>query len=64
MIKCIQFEYNNNWAAAGFTLENIFNKLTSIGFRFNRLTIWGQFPVRKFGQSLENYKHCNYIVIS
>jgi FkbM family methyltransferase len=63
IIKCIQFEYNNNWAAAGFTLENVFNKLTTFGFRFYRLTFWGKLPIKNFKRGLENYKHTNYIAV-
>lgn len=63
IIKCIQFEYNNNWATAGFTLENVFNKLTAIGFKFYRLTLWGRLPINSFKSGLENFKHSNYIAI-
>jgi FkbM family methyltransferase len=63
IIKCIQFEYNNNWAAAGYKLENIFNKLSAIGFKFYRLTFWGLLPMSKFKRNLENFKHCNYVAI-
>ncbi len=61
MIKCMQFEYNNNWEAAGFTLENIFKKLSKLGYTFYRLTIWGKIHVKKFDIGLENYRHANYI---
>jgi FkbM family methyltransferase len=63
-VKCIQFEYNNNWAAGNFTLENVFKKLIDCGFKFYRLTFWGRLPERNFKSDLENYKHCNYIAIS
>lgn len=63
MIKCIQFEYNNNWEAAGFTLENTFKKLSKIGYTFYRLTIWGKIRIIKFHQSIENYKHANYVAL-
>ena len=62
-IKCIQFEYNNNWAAAGFTFENVFSNLTTIGFKFYRLALWGRLPIKSFKRSLENFKHSNYIAI-
>ena len=63
IIKCIQFEYNNNWAAAGFTLKNVFGTLTPIGFKFYRLALWGRLPIKSFKGSLENFKHSNYIAI-
>jgi FkbM family methyltransferase len=63
LIKCIQFEYNDNWAAAGFKLEDIFNKLTKNGFKFYRLAIWGKIPIRRFNKKLENFKHANYVAI-
>lgn len=63
LVKCIQFEYNNNWAAAGFTLEDIFNYLSKNDFKFFRLAIWGKIPIRRFNKKLENYKHANYIAI-
>lgn len=63
IIKCVQFEYNNNWAAAGFTLENVFGTLTPIGFKFYRLTLWGSLPIKRFESDLENFKHSNYIAI-
>jgi FkbM family methyltransferase len=63
IIKCIQFEYNNNWEAAGFTLENVFNKLIGVGFKLYRLTFWGKLPVRTFKRNLDNYKHSNYIAV-
>jgi FkbM family methyltransferase len=62
-IRCIQFEYNNNWAAAGFTLENIFILLSKFGYKFYRLAIWGKIPIRRFNKKLENYKHANYVAI-
>jgi FkbM family methyltransferase len=61
IIKCIQFEYNNNWAAAGFTLENAFNILMSNGFKIFRLTMWGKIPLNRFKKKMENYIHSNYI---
>lgn len=61
IIKCIQFEYNNNWAAAGFTLESAFNILITNGFKIFRLTIWGRIPINRFKPKLENYIHSNYI---
>ena len=63
IIKCIQFEYNNNWAAAGFTLERAFNILISNGFKIFRLTMWGKIPVNRFKPKLENYIHSNYIAV-
>ena len=61
IIKCIQFEYNNNWAAAGFTLENVFKYLKRNDFKIFRLTIWGKIPIYRFKLKLENYIHSNYI---
>lgn len=61
LIKCIQFEYNNNWEAAGFKLENFFNKLSKYGYNFYRLAVWGKIPVKNFNKKLENYKHANYV---
>jgi len=61
IIKCIQFEYNNNWKAAGFTLENIFKYLKENDFNIYRLTIWGKIHITQFKTHLENYKHSNYI---
>ena len=62
-IKCIQFEYNNNWLAAGFTLEKVFNELAALNFKFFRLAIWGKIPISRFSSKLENYKHANYIAL-
>lgn len=61
IIKCIQFEYNNNWKAAGFTLENAFNILTSKGFKIFRLTMWGKIHIKRFKQEMEDFIHSNYI---
>ena len=63
VIKCIQFEYSNNWRAAGFTLEDVFNKLNKYGYKFYRLAIWGKIPIKNFNKKLENYKHANYVAI-
>jgi len=62
-INCIHFEYNNNWAAAGFKLEDIFDKLSNYGYKFYRLAIWGKIPVKHYNKKLENYKHANYVAI-
>lgn len=62
-IKCIQFEYNNNWLAAGFTLEKVFNELAALNFKFFRLAIWGKIPISRFSSKHENYKHANYIAL-
>ena len=61
IIKCIQFEYNNNWASAGFTLQNVFGILTNLSFKFYRLTFWGKLPIKNFKKDLENYLHSNYL---
>lgn len=61
IIKCIQFEYNNNWLPAGSTLESVFKMLTESGFNFYRLAFWGRLPVKSFKNGLENYRHANYI---
>lgn len=63
MIKCIQFEYNNNWEAAGFSLEYIFNYLSKYRFKLYRLAIWGIIPINRFTKKLENFKHSNYVAI-
>jgi len=63
MIKCIQFEYNNNWKSAGFKIEDLFGKLTNYQFKLYRLTIWGKISVNHFNKKLENYKHANYVAI-
>ena len=63
LIKCIQFEYNNNWEAAGFKLEDIFNMLSKYDYKFYRLAVWGKIPVKRFNKKLENYKHSNYVAI-
>ncbi|MBK9099381.1 MAG: FkbM family methyltransferase [bacterium] len=63
IIRCIQFEYNNNWAAAGFSLGNVFNLLVKLGYKFYRLTFWGRLPINRFKNDLENFKHTNYIAI-
>ena len=61
MIKCIQFEYNNNWASAEFTLQNIYNLLSEFGYKFYRLAIWGKIPIKTYNKKLDNYRHSNYI---
>lgn len=63
LIKCIQFEYNSNWKVADSKFENVFNKLSTYGYKFYRLAIWGKIPVRHFKIKLENYKHSNYVAI-
>lgn len=63
LINYIQFEYNNNWEAAGNNLENVFLKLTKYGYKFYRLAIWGKIPIRNFDRKLENFIHSNYVAI-
>lgn len=60
-IKTIQFEYNIFWQKSGSKLEEVFNLLSSIKYKFSRLTPWGKIAIKSYNRKLENYKHSNYV---
>jgi FkbM family methyltransferase len=63
-IRYLQFEYGGTFQDAKTTLEHIWKKLDTLGYKIYRISNEGLIAICKWQSSLENYRYSNYLAVS
>lgn len=62
-IDCIQFEYGGCFMDSNITLKEVFDYLTSFGYRVFKISSDGLSEITEFTTKLESYVYCNFLAI-